>query len=123
MIDSLKPISLLKADVEGWERDVLIGSQKLIARDRPTLYVENDRVEKSRELIRCIMEMNYDLWWHEVPLFRPDNHAHTRWNIFGNVSSLNMLCLPRERNVNVTGAKKIENPEFHPYTSLRSDDV
>ena len=123
MIDSLKPISLLKADVEGWERDVLIGGQKVIARDRPVLYVENDRVEKSRELITCIMEMNYDLWWHKVPLFRPNNHAHTRWNIFGNICSLNMLCLPRERNTKVTGLTKIESPEFHPGASLSSDHV
>jgi len=51
MLDTIKPIALLKVDVEGWERDVLIGAQKLIARDRPILYVENDRVEKSCDLI------------------------------------------------------------------------
>jgi FkbM family methyltransferase len=114
MIDFLKPIALLKADVEGWERDVLVGSQKVIARDRPILYVENDRVDKSRDLITFIMEMNYDLWWHIVPLFRPNNHARTRQNIFGNIKSFNMLCLPRERGIKVTGTSKVEDSEFHP---------
>jgi hypothetical protein len=114
MIDSLKPISLLKVDVEGSELDVLVGCQKLIARDRPALYVENDREEKSRELITYILDMNYELWWHIVPLFRPNNHAHTRANIFGNIRSFNMLCLPRERKVQVNGLTKIENPELHP---------
>jgi hypothetical protein len=60
------------------------------------------------------MEMNYDLWWHIVPLFRPNNHAHTRQNIFGNISSFNMLCLPRERGMKVTGMSKVEDTEFHP---------
>jgi FkbM family methyltransferase len=114
MIDFLKQIALLKADVEGWERDVLIGSQKVIARDRPILYVENDRVDRSRDLITSIMEMNYNLWWHIVPLFRPNNHAHTPQNIFGSIHSFNMLCLPRERAMKVTDMPKIEDAEFHP---------
>ena len=114
MIDTLKPIALLKADVEGWERDVLIGSRKVIARDRPMLYVENDRADKSRDLIISILEMNYALWWHIVPLFRPNNHAHTRVNIFGNIASFNMLCLPNESKIQVKGLERIENPEFHP---------
>jgi FkbM family methyltransferase len=114
MIDSLKPVSLLKVDAEGWERDVLFGSRKVIARDRPMLYVENDLVDKSRDLIVSIMEMNYALWWHIVPLFRPNNHAHTRVNIFGNVASFNMLCLPPERKIQVKGLQRIENLEFHP---------
>jgi hypothetical protein len=114
MIDIIKPISLLKADVEGWERDVLLGSRKLIARDRPMLYVENDRLDASRDLITCIIEMGYEMWWHIVPLFRQDNHACTRANIFGNVCSFNMLCLPRESKIKVTGLPKVENAEFHP---------
>jgi FkbM family methyltransferase len=114
MIDSLKAVALLKADVEGWERDVLVGSQKIIARDRPLLYIENDRVDRSRDLIICIMKMSYALWWHIVPLFRPNNHAHTRVNIFSNIVSINMLCLPHESKIQVTGLQKIESPEFHP---------
>jgi FkbM family methyltransferase len=121
MIDFLKPITLLKADVEGWERDVLIGSQEVIARDRPILYVENDRVEKSRDLITKIMEMNYDLWWHIVPLFRKNNHAHTTVNIFGNIQSFNMLCIPRERAVKVTGLARIEDCEAHPLRQVTTN--
>ena len=114
MIESLKPVALLKADVEGWERDVLIGSQKLIARDRPILYVENDQPDLSRDLIVFITEMKYDLWWHIVPLFRPDNHAHTRANIFANIVSCNMLCVPHEGKITPSGLQKIEDPELHP---------
>jgi len=112
---------LLKVDVEGAEHEVLVGCQKLIARDRPALYVENDREQKSRELITCILGMNYELWWHIVPLFRPNNHAHTRANIFGNIRSFNMLCLPRERKMQVNGLTKIEDPELHPLRKHATD--
>src|SRR5262245_16203407 len=42
---------LIKIDVEGMEREVLEGARATLAQHRPFLYVENDRAEKSRELI------------------------------------------------------------------------
>jgi len=45
---------------------------------------------------------------------RPNNHAYTSVNIFGNVASFNMLCLPQERKIQVSGLQRIENAEFHP---------
>jgi len=65
-------------------------------------------------LISHIMDLKYDLWWHVVRLFRPDNLARTRANIFGNISSFNMLCLPHESGIKVSGMPKIENAEHHP---------
>ena len=114
MIGQIKRVGLLKADVEGWERDVLLGSQKIIARDRPIIYVENDRTDKSAELISLIMGMNYHLWWHIVPLYRVDNFANTSSNIFGKVGSFNMLCIPAERGVTITHLQKIQDTQFHP---------
>jgi FkbM family methyltransferase len=121
MLDVLKRVSLLKADVEGFELDVLIGAQKLIARDRPILYLENDQIEKSAELIKFIMKMNYELWWHIVPLFRHNNLAHTHLNIFGDTSSYNMVCFPKEMNVKAAGFQKIDNYDFHPLRQLSSN--
>ena len=114
MLSALRPISLLKVDAEGFELDVLIGSQNLIKRDKPCLYLENDRLEKSSDLIKFVMGMNYDLWWHIVHLFRKDNRARTAVNIFGNVCSFNMLCLPKDRNLKVAGLQKIDDPDAHP---------
>jgi FkbM family methyltransferase len=114
MLDFLKPISLLKVDAEGSELDVLIGARGLIKRDKPFLYLENDRPEKSSELIEFVMEMNYDLWWHIVHLFRKHNRAHTVVNIFGNIASFNMLCLPKDSKLKVSGLQKIDNPKLHP---------
>ena len=119
LINRLKPIALLKADVEGHEVDVLTGAGKLIARDRPFLYLENDRPELSEALIRHVLGLDYDLYWHIVPLYRVHNHAGNAANIFGNTASFNMLGFPAEKRVNVTGLAKITDPSAHPLGSSR----
>ena len=56
-------IRLIKIDVEGMESEVLEGARGLIARDRPVLYVENDRPDKSAALIRLLGELGYASYW------------------------------------------------------------
>ncbi len=88
-------VDLIKIDVEGMEREVIEGARQLIERSRPTLYVENDRVEESAALISLIQACGYRLWWHIPPLFNPGNFFNVKENTFGEVSSLNMLCVHR----------------------------
>lgn len=88
----------IKVDVEGMEINVLRGATDTIKRYRPVLYVENDRSDNSEELIRWIMDQNYRLYWHNPPLFNLDNYYGNTKNVFGNLFSMNMLCLPREKN-------------------------
>lgn len=111
---TLPHIALLKADVEGHELKVLLGAAGLIARDRPLMYLENDRPDLSEALVRHVQGLGYALWWHIVPLFRPDNPAGTRVDIFGNVHSFNMFCAPRERGVTVDGLPAVEDAAAHP---------
>lgn len=85
---------LLKIDVEGMEADVLRGGRQFVARHRPIIYVENDRAEKSGELIALLREMRYELFWHEPNLFNPGNFLGRSENVFENIISRNMLCLP-----------------------------
>lgn len=115
LLPTLPPIALLKADVEGHELAVLQGAAGLIARDRPLLYLENDRADQSEALIRHVQALGYDLWWHIVPAFRPDNPAGTTVNIFGALHSFNMFCAPRERGLAVEGCTKVESPTAHPF--------
>ena len=110
----LPKISLLKADVEGFEQRVLLGAKRLIERDRPPLYLENDRPDRSEALITYILSLDYDIWWHVVPLFRPNNRSATAANVFGNVCSCNILCLPRERKFQLNGFMKVTDPKDHP---------
>ena len=114
LLDRLKPVSLMKVDVEGHELQVLSGAGALIARDRPCLYLENDRPDLSEPLIRHVIGLGYDLYWHIVPLFRADNHAGTVANIFGTTASFNMLCFPSEKRADVTGLARIVDPGHHP---------
>jgi FkbM family methyltransferase len=114
LLAALPRIALLKADVEGHELPVLQGAAGLIARDRPLLYLENDRPDLSEALIRHVMDLGYALWWHIVPLFRPDNAAGTTVNIFGDVHSFNMFCAPREIGASVQGLPPVVDPAAHP---------
>ena len=102
--------NFLKIDVEGMELDVLKGAAKTIARLMPVLYVENDRPEKSDELIRYIDSLGYNLYWHRPPYFNPDNYAGNTENIFGNLVSLNMLCVPKEFAQQLDGFENVELP-------------
>ena len=88
-------VDLIKIDVEGMESDVLNGGRVTIDALRPVLYVENDRVPRSKALIETLMAMGYRMWWHAPPLFNPDNYYGEPSNVYGSVRSFNMLCLHR----------------------------
>ena len=93
----------IKIDVEGMEAEVLAGAHETIARFRPVLYVENDRREKSAALIDALRGLDYRLYWHLPPLYNPDNFFANGDNVFGNILSRNMLCLPKESRRQVEG--------------------
>src|SRR5258706_3868087 len=96
-IDSLEldACHFIKIDVEGMEQAVVRGAQATLARHRPLLYVENDRPEHARALVSQLEALGYRLHWHLPPYFNPGNHARNPVNVFGNIASRNMLCLPR----------------------------
>jgi FkbM family methyltransferase len=85
---------LIKIDVQGMEAEVIRGGRETIRRHRPVLYVENDLREKSAALIGALFELDYRLYWHLPPLFNADNYLQETQNIYPNIRSINMLCLP-----------------------------
>ena len=112
-VDSLvqERIHLLKIDVEGMEKEVLQGSLETIALYKPLLYVENDRENKSEELIRFIWDLGYDCMWHTPYLFNPDNFFGKKENIWPDVCSFNMICAPKEHK---RLASPITDPKARP---------
>jgi FkbM family methyltransferase len=102
---------LLKVDVEGMELQVLRGATKLIERSRPLLYVENDKPERSAELVRWIDAIGYDLYWHRPSLFNPGNFLGNPQNVFGYVMSHNMVCVHRENQGKMEGFPRVEVPK------------
>ena len=107
----LPRVRMIKADVEGMECQVLRGGIQTIRNHRPFLYVENDRKEKSAELIRLIGELGYRMWWHTPRLFNSANYAGRSENVFGNIVSVNLLCIPREFSSQIAGLREVTGPE------------
>lgn len=93
----------IKLDVEGMEIEALRGASDTFERLRPILYVENDREENSEELVALIRSFGYRLYWHKTPLFNADNFSGNPENVFGNVLSFNMLCIPNDTNIKIEG--------------------
>lgn len=104
-VDSLDVprLDLLKADVEGMEPEVLIGAVATLRRHRPLLYLESDRDDRRAELLALLRAHRYDAYWHCPPLYNPDNYAGRVDNVFGQIVSQNLLCVPRERVLPMTG--------------------
>src|SRR6185437_3917126 len=99
---------LLKIDVEGWEADVLRGARATIARCRPIIYLENDRADQQAVLIALLAELGYAQYWHVAPLYNAANFKGATEDITGKACSLNMLCMPAESAVTVTGFEQVD---------------
>lgn len=102
---------LIKADVEGMEKEVLVGARETIERLRPILFVENDRPEHSFALLKTMLELDYRLWWHASYLFNPDNFNGNGRDLFPGLVSCNVVGVPRERVCEMTGMKEIMAPD------------
>jgi FkbM family methyltransferase len=108
------PCALIKIDVEGMEEDVVRGALNLIRRQHPILYLENDRVEKSRSLVSLLLELGYRLYWHTPLYFNSDNYFRLKENAYGNIASYNMLCCHQNHEAS-TGLVEIKTPDDpHP---------
>lgn len=106
---------LIKADVEGHERAVLGGAGRTIARHRPVLLLENEEPSLSGALIETLLGLDYRLWWHAPPLFRPDNPFGCPEDVFPRLGSLNLLGLPAERSDTApSGLRPVAGPGDWP---------
>lgn len=119
---SLPRLRLLKIDVEGMEESVIRGAQKLLAKFKPVLYVENDRLDKSESLMRLLDSLGYDLHWHRPPLFNPDNFYGVSENQYSKIVSINMIGVHRENPVVQIPLPKITDFTTHPLKKKRQAD-
>jgi hypothetical protein len=108
------------------ELEVLKGAADTISRLRPLIYCENDRFEKSRDLIEFLRGLKYDLYWHTPQMFSEDNYRKNPVNDFRNdkgqsLVSLNMLCCPAERGLNPGLPPVVDRPPFSGAGGLAAD--
>ena len=103
----LPACQFLKVDVEGMEVEVLEGAEQLIETHRPVMYLENDRVERSEELLRIVERLRYRAYWHYPRIFNPENYFGDPENSFGGTGSVNILCVPSESKFQVPGLRQV----------------
>jgi len=76
---------------------------------------DNHEHGNSAELIQHIEGLDYECWWDLPPLFNPDNHAQKAENIYPQIVSSNMLCLPAEHKIEVLNGRRVAGPEDRPF--------
>jgi FkbM family methyltransferase len=104
---ALPGCDFLKIDVEGMERDVLLGARDINRRARPTISVENDREENSPALIQALWDLDYDCYWDIPKYVHVPNFRGTTENLFPTMASFNLVCLPREKEQSLGGLRKV----------------
>lgn len=97
-LDSLElgRIRLMKIDVEGMEREVILGAKHTIARCHPILFVENNIEERSAHLLQALSDLDYRLYWHFAPYYNEGNFFGNSFNFLEAVErpEINILALP-----------------------------
>ena len=114
LFSSLNRLKLLKIDAEGMEEKILSGGRRLIERTRPILFVENDRVSKSESLLKEVFGQGYRAFWYISKMYNPNNFNSIDENMFENIDSFNMICIPKESRLNLSGFAEIKDPKNHP---------
>ena len=121
-IDSLDlpGCDFFKIDVEGMELKVLHGAELTIRKYQPIIYTEADKPDKNIALFSYLRSLGYRLYWHEPPLYNPDNYFHNPTNVFDREKTLetgekvtlrivsqNALCLPKDSPIQLNGFTEI----------------
>jgi FkbM family methyltransferase len=94
----LNKCALIKVDVEGMERMVLRGAYGTIRRLKPVLWVEcePELFTTHLELIDWISQrLGYRVERVSTPLYQRGNWRGDTENVFGDVLTHNLLCMPR----------------------------
>ena len=110
----LPVVHVMKIDAEGMELEVLKGANKIIRRDWPWMFVENDRQDRSVELIRHLKGLGYEVYWFVSMLYSEENFHDNKENVFGYQGSFNMVCRPPQgsmRVINIQGLNEVQEDD------------
>lgn len=61
-LPTLKNVRMIKIDVEGMELEVLRGAKKIIARDRPILYIESSTETELNDIRDFLKDQKFHIW-------------------------------------------------------------
>jgi FkbM family methyltransferase len=114
----LPTVHLVKIDVEGMEPHVLDGARAFVAKYRPVLFVENDRESTSAAVLTRLLDLHYRVYWHVAPLHRAGNWRGEQEDLFPGKGTINVFCIPREREQHVVGFTEMTDPAAPPPVAL-----
>ena len=76
---------------------MIAGARDTIARCRPALFLENDTVERSRQVLEAVESVGYKAFWQIANYFNPKNFFGNADNVFGRFQpEANIVCVPRD---------------------------
>ena len=107
-------IRFIKLDCEGSELEVLKGAERTLKRCNPILYVENDREDKSAQLVGWLIDHGNRCFWHKVPMFYEGNFNSEKTNVFGIIHSHMMICIPEAFNATVLNLEEVADFRVDP---------
>jgi len=120
----LARLDLLKADVEGMEAQLIRGAEKTIRRYRPPLYLEHNESISDAPMRASLEAMGYSAYWHLPAMYRKENFKGCAdESIFHNIVSINMIFLPKEKNVDVQGFKPIVSGDWRADHGLKAREA
>lgn len=92
----LQRLDFLKADIEGYEFELLMGARNTIGSFRPLVYLEFG--PSKDELVRYFDSLNYTCYYYISPMYNARNFRNNPTDIF-NAGSTDLICVPNERCV------------------------
>lgn len=96
----LEACDFLKIDVEGLETRVLAGAKRIISRFLPVIFVENNTVARSRQILEAVYALGYRAYWHVAPYYRSSNYFRNDENVFSPYQpEANLVCVPAGRTL------------------------
>ncbi|RZL62621.1 MAG: FkbM family methyltransferase [Variovorax sp.] len=97
---SLQRLDLLKADIEGYEFEMLQGAGDTLDRCRPVVFIESVNPytgDCSEALKDYFVRRGYRCWHYITPMFNAQNFDAYPHDEFKGLWSFDMLCVPPER--------------------------
>ncbi len=114
---SFARLDFIKADIEGYEPNLLMGAKNTIAQHRPVIYLEIGMVKGNAtgnrdQLLGLLEPMGCSCYYYLTPIFNPNNFKSNGNNVFANQISVDMLAVPNEK-VQVQGLTQAHRDDTH----------